>query len=112
MLRNILVDIIRSGQPRPHADSVTEALVTFTMKHKQKAYNHSPEPAWEPMYTGGKDGVYMKQTQAKVRKFVECWFDVLPEGHPDINWASSQITTLRMESPGVWRVVVLTPYTG
>ena len=101
MKRRIEVDIRRSGQPRPYADSVVVADVTFTMM-VAKVSKSSPEPVWEPMYTN------VKICEPKVRRFAMAWFDVPAEKGP----FSRSITRLEMTKPGVWRVELVEPYTG
>ena len=99
MLRNILVDIKATGQPRPYADSRTIATITFTYKSQLKATQDSPEPEW----------LEADPSKETVKRFIQAWFGVPPEPISDF---SPKITSLKMTGKGVWEVKIVTLYTG
>lgn len=99
MKRRITTKVLRSGQPRPYADSQDEIHFTFEMER----YGHPDE--WEPMFCNEDDlGVVQKVTKI-VKVLADCT-DTPKHGFERI------LSTLSMISPGVWKVVVDQAYTG
>lgn len=92
------VEVLRSGQPRPYADSRYAARVTLEWQgmsgYKDK---NAPFVPW-----------IIKENQAReyLRK-IPCGFtDAEPEG-----WWSTRLSYLREIEPGVWEFETITPFT-
>lgn len=94
MSKRITIEDIRSGQPRPYADSVDEFVISFELRNKDKewvpfdvAENHFDEFA--------RSQGHQFYTKADTR-----------------DWAAPVLERKTKESAGVWRYVIRRAFTG
>lgn len=91
----IEIEWLRSGQPRAYADTVREVLIRCSS-------------TWDST-TGERDGTWEPQEEhvKAIVKMLVCKYAEEGEG----NWASPRLKTFKKEGRGVWRVLVVEPYT-
>lgn len=95
--RRFTFDTVRSGQPRPYADSVTEIIVTVE---------------WIPAYGKNKTEFEINDLNEKlVKSAVKGYHPFKEEGDADVHWSSSMLTTCTKLGPGKWRFVITTAFT-
>lgn len=91
----ISIQRLQSGQPRPYADTIHEARIFWEWRGMNDKEDWQPRPIV--------DAVARERLVPLVRGGVP------PEGKGD--WASPRLKEFVCESPGLFRILVVTPYT-
>lgn len=94
-------EVLASGQPRPYADSVFHARVTFTNK---TSYGPNAGEYVPSLFFDNSD------QEDKLRQLLRA----VPFGFTDSppeNWASTRLDWLRNDAPGVWEYHTTSPFT-
>lgn len=92
--RRYTFETIRSGQPRPYADSVHEFLMTAE---------------WIPL--GGTDWVPNDSLNEQLVKRQANGFCQFKESDDKPDWHESKLTSFTKDAPARWRFVVTTAFT-
>lgn len=95
-MRRYTLEIIASGQPRPHADSVTHAKLYIE---------------WAPYTNNQKQWEANDMHSAIVRRVAKGMLEFVDPDDKEYCWASSKLTRMTKIDKGVWEFVVTTPFT-
>lgn len=105
MKRRITYEVLAAGQPRPYADSITRARVTFESQgiegYKDPDAPFKPDPYFSDTHED--------RVRAVLRHLPVGFVDAVPEG-----WWSTRLDylrTVKTETGGTWEFQTTSPYT-
>lgn len=102
----IEAEILRSGQPRPYADSETVGRITITrlQQYGPQKGEWAPCSSWDE--TWNKDDTEDKPIRDLLRQCHIGFTDT-----PPADWASTRLNYLKQISVGVWEFRTISPCT-